>query len=166
MSGSPSLDLDAEFLTRRAGLVRLALLLVDDLPTAEDVVQDAFLGLHRNRGRVRNIDSVGAYLRRAVVNNARGVLRRRHRTRRYLPAIEVDSPGADIDLMLAEEHRVVLDGVRLLPPGQRAVVTLRYWGDMSDREIAQILGTSVGGVRSQASRALRKVRQHLEVQDG
>jgi RNA polymerase sigma-70 factor (sigma-E family) len=135
-------------------MVRLARLLVDDLETAEDVVQDAFTALHRKWGSIASRDAALGYLRVCVVNGSRSVLRRR-RTVRANPWPDADKwsgDGADSGLLLAEEHREVLEALRRLPTRQREVLVLRYWSELTQAEIAAALGISIGAVKSSASR--------------
>ena len=144
----------ALFRTHRLGMVRLALLLVDDLESAEDVVQDAFTALHRRWPSLQNEHAATAYLRTSVVNGARSALRKRRTVRSYLRA--VDEPqlaeSADSPTLLADEHRVVIQALATLPERQREVIVLRYWGELSEAEIASTLGISIGSVKSSASR--------------
>jgi RNA polymerase sigma-70 factor (sigma-E family) len=158
----PAVDVGLLFARHRGPLIRLAVMLVDDMATAEDVVQDAFAGLQRHRGALRSVDAVTGYLRRAVVNNAHSVLRRRRTARLYRWPDPTDDAGADVEFELAEQHRDVLDAVRTLPPRQREVIVLRYWLGLSEEQIAQTLNISRGGVKSQASRAVHKVKIYLE----
>jgi RNA polymerase sigma-70 factor (sigma-E family) len=160
---SEGIDVGALYATYRAGLVRLAAMLVDDVATAEDVVQEVFLRLQRGRDRVAARDgAIVGYLRTAVVNEARSALRRRRTATRHLRSAEPDSgPGADAALLLNEEHRAVVRVVQQLPPSQREVVVLRYWMQLSEAEIAETLGISKGTVKSQASRAMDKIESML-----
>jgi RNA polymerase sigma-70 factor (sigma-E family) len=147
---------------RRLHLVRLALLLVDDLPTAEDVVQDAFAAVYQKHGPVlRGVENVSAYLSTSVVNASRSVLRRRRSARGLIPQ-RVVGPTVDERMLLAEEHRAVLDALRTLAPRQREVLVLRYWSDLSEAQIADMLGLSRGTVKSTASRALDTLEKRLE----
>jgi RNA polymerase sigma-70 factor (sigma-E family) len=142
------------FRTHRLAMVRLALLLVDDRETAEDVAQDAFAALHRRWSSLSNTDAAIGYLRTSVVNGSRSVLRRR-RTVRLHPAPDesgLTSEAADSVAMLAEEHREVLLAIRRLPDRQREVILLRYWSGLTESEIAATLGISIGAVKSNASR--------------
>ncbi|MFF0729050.1 RNA polymerase sigma factor [Streptomyces sp. NPDC004134] len=149
---------------RRLELVRLALLLVDDLPTAEDVVQDAFAALIRRHGpRLRGVEDPAAYVRTSVVNGARSVLRRRRTARAYTPEREGHVPPADEDVLLGEEHREVLAALRRLTLRQREVLVLRYWSGLTEVEIARVLGLSRGAVKSTASRALDALSRQLGV---
>ncbi len=144
------------------GLVRLAVLLVRDLGTAEEVVQDAFVAVHGRWHRLDDHDRALGYLRTAVVNKARSVLRHRVVVARNVPVLLPDAPGADIASLGSERRRAVLDALRALPQRQREVLTLRYYLDFSEREIAQTLGISQGAVKSHASRGAVALRQLLE----
>ncbi|MFC4891161.1 sigma-70 family RNA polymerase sigma factor [Streptomyces beijiangensis] len=147
---------------RRLDMVRLALFLVDDLHTAEDVVQDAFAAVCRTHGTsLDGLRDPGAYLHTAVVNAARSVLRRRRTARAYTPPHQGYGPPVDEGLLLVEEHRQVLDAVAQLTQRQREVLVLRYWSDLTEAQIAQTLGLSRGTVKSTASRALDVLEKKL-----
>ena len=146
---------------QRLSLLRLAVLLVDDRAAAEDVVQDAFLGLHRRWHAVDPAAAAG-YLRTSVVNGARSQLRRRGVARRHLRVAEPDeAPSADLAVLLTEEHREVVEAMRRLPRRQREVLVLRYWSELSEAEIAAALGVARGTVKSSASRALAALESSL-----
>jgi RNA polymerase sigma-70 factor (sigma-E family) len=156
------LDLHALYNAHWRYLVRLAVLLVDDVATAEDVVQDAFLALHRRSGSLRDPDAGLAYLRASVVNLSRSVLRRRQVARKHLKVAEPEATAAaDHDVIVRDEHRMVLAAVRGLPRHQREVLVLRYWSGLSEREIAQTLGISNGAVKSAASRGMAALQRTL-----
>jgi RNA polymerase sigma-70 factor (sigma-E family) len=148
------LNLEDLYRTHRMRLVRLALLLVDEPATAEDVVQEAFTGLHRNWGNLRDAAAALGYLRTAVVNGSRSVLRRRKTAREYTPPHQVNARSAESLAMLTAEHQGVVRALSQLPPRQREVLVLRYYGDLSEAEIADAAGISKGTVKSTASRAL------------
>ncbi len=148
------LTLEDLYRTHRMRLVRLALLLVDEPATAEDVVQEAFTGLHRNWGNLRDAAAALGYLRTAVVNGSRSVLRRRKTAREYTPPHQVNARSAESLAMLTAEHQGVVRALSQLPPRQREVLVLRYYGDLSEAEIAEAAGISKGTVKSTASRAL------------
>ncbi|MFE2595582.1 sigma-70 family RNA polymerase sigma factor [Streptomyces sp. NPDC059396] len=149
---------------RRLHLVRLALLLVDDLPTAEDVVQDAFAALFRRYGEnMKGLEEPEAYIRTCVINGARSVLRRRRTVRAHVPERETHVPPAEDSVLLREEHREVLAALRRLTRRQREVLVLRYWSNLTEAQIAHTLGVSNGTVKSTASRALDTMARHLEV---
>lgn len=140
---------------QRLGMVRLSILLVDDLGTAEDVVQDAFTALYRRFGEeLDDVDNALAYLRTSVVNLSRSVLRRRRTARAYVPPHEPDASSPEDVVVLSEEHLRVLGAVQRLAPRQREVLVLRYWSDMTEAQIAETLGLSRGAVKSTASRAI------------
>jgi len=140
--------------SHRLYLVRMALLLVDDFETAEDVTQDAFAALHRRWSSLGNEDAAVGYLRACVVNGARSVLRRRRTVRRHPQQDEqrMTEDSADSRALLADEHREVLAAIDRLPTRQREVILLRYWGELTEPEVAAALGISVGAVKSNASR--------------
>jgi len=142
------------FRAERLHMVRLALLLVDDLPTAEDVVQDAFTALHKHWHSLSTADAATGYLRRCVVNGSRSVLRRRRTVRQHPwpDAESLSEEGADRRALVADEHRQVLAAIKRLPDRQREVILLRYWSDLSEAEVAKTLGISIGAVKSNASR--------------
>lgn len=143
-------------------LVRLAVLLVDDAASAEDVVQDAFVALHRKADGLRDPDAALGYLRTSVLNLARSVIRRRQVARKHLKVAEPEAgPPADHDVLLRDEHRAALAAVRALPRRQSEVLVLRYWGGLSEREIAESLGISAGSVKSAASRGMATLQQRL-----
>ncbi|MFJ3097072.1 RNA polymerase sigma factor [Streptomyces hydrogenans] len=148
---------------RRLDMVRLALFLVDDLHTAEDVVQDAFAAVCRAHGTsLAGLQDPAAYLHTAVVNAARSVLRRRRTARAYAPPHQGAGPPVDEALLLAEEHRDVLAALAELTHRQREVLVLRYWSELTEAQIADTLGLSRGTVKSTASRALDALEKRLE----
>jgi RNA polymerase sigma-70 factor (sigma-E family) len=143
-------------------LVRLAVLLVDDISSAEDVVQDAFVALHRKADALRDPDAALAYLRTSVLNLGRSVIRKRQVARKHLKVAEPEAvAAADHDVLLRDEHRAALAAVRALPDRQREVLVLRYWAGLSEREIAQTLGISAGSVKSAASRGMAALQRML-----
>src|SRR5579875_1221533 len=144
-------------------LVRLAVLLVDDVASAEDVVQDAFVALHRKSADLRDPDAALSYLRTSVLNLARSVIRRRQVARKHLKVAEPEAgPAADHDVLLRDEHRAALAAVRALPPRQSEILVLRYWAGLSEREIAGTLGISAGAVKSSASRGMATLAKMLD----
>ncbi|WP_019073586.1 RNA polymerase sigma factor [Streptomyces hokutonensis] len=159
--GEPGID--ELYAHRRLDLVRLALLLVDDLPTAEDVVQDVFAALYRRYGtRLAGLDNPDAYLRTSVVNTSRSVLRRRRTVRAHVPERAGHAPSAEEPVLLREEHGEVIAALHRLTRRQREVLVLRYWSHLSEAQIADTLRLSRGAVKSTASRALVALRRELE----
>ena len=150
----------------RVRLVRLAVLLVDDPATAEDVVQEAFAGLHRHWSGLRDEAAAVGYLRTAVVNGSRSVLRRRRTAREYVPPHQVTARSAESMAMLSVEHQSVVEALRGLPDRQREVLVLRYYGGMSEAQIAEAAGISRGAVKSTASRALDAMSRLMAERSG
>lgn len=162
----PAVDITELYAAHRLPLVRLAVLLVDDVASAEDVVQDAFAALARRPHAVRDPSKALAYLRVSVVNTSRSALRRRRTARAYTPPHELASPSPEDTAVLAEEHREVITALQGLSPRQREVLVLRYWSDLSEAEIAHTLGISRGTVKSTASRGLAALEKCLHVSAG
>lgn len=156
------LTLEDLYRTHRMRLVRLAILLVDEPATAEDVVQEAFTGLHRNWGNLRDAAAAVGYLRTAVVNGSRSVLRRRKTAREYVPPHAVNARSAESLAMLSTEHQSVVNALAQLPPRQREVLVLRYYGGLSEAEISEAAGISKGTVKSTASRALEALQKVMQ----
>ncbi len=145
-------------------LVRLAVLLVRDLETAEEVVQDSFVAMHGRWRSLKEPDHALAYLRQTVVNRARSVLRHRGVQERHAAAHRADQPpepGADQRALGAERRGQMLDAMRALPDRQREVLALRYYLDLSEAEIASALGISRGAVKSHASRGVAALRDRF-----
>ena len=141
-------------------LVRLAVLLLGDAGRAEEVVQDSFVAIYRRWDQLAT-PTVPAYLRQTVVNRSRSVLRHLavvSGTRQHAP---VDEPGADHDVLARRPAAGGLDAMRALPRRQREVLALRYYLDLSEREIAETLGISPGAVKSHASRGADALRRSL-----
>lgn len=149
--------IDDIYRTHRMGMVRLAILLVDDQASAEDVVQEAFAGLFRNWGGLRDNAAAIGYLRTAVVNGSRSMLRRRRTARAYVPPHPGTERSAESLALLTAEHQAVVSALGDLAPRQREVLVLRYYGGLSEAEIAEATGLSKGTVKSTASRAVAKL---------
>lgn len=154
------------FQQHRAGMLRLALLLVDDRQSAEDVVQDAFTGFYRSYAGLVDPAKAASYLRSAVLNNARSALRRRRTARAYVPPHEVTARSAESMAMLDLEHQAVITALHQLPERQREIVVLRYYEDLSEAEIAELTGLARGTVKSTASRALDALERILDTITG
>jgi len=133
-------------------LVRLAFALTSDWDLAEELAPEAFLRVWRSWGNIRDQQSAPAYLRATVVNLARRSVRRMLRERRaWRDADErrPADPGASVDLLRA---------LARLPAGKRARVVLRFYLDLSEADTAAALGVSVGTVKSQTAKALRRLQ--------
>jgi RNA polymerase sigma-70 factor (sigma-E family) len=144
-------------------LVRLSVLLVRDVGTAEEVVQDAFIAVHRHWDRLRDPDKGLAYLRRAVVNQSRSTLRHRMVVARHVERGPDPSATPDVEPDAGFTQRAaVLEAMRALPQRQREVLALRYYLDLSEAEIADTLRISRGAVKSHASRGAAALRELLK----
>jgi DNA-directed RNA polymerase specialized sigma24 family protein len=132
-------------------LVRLATLLVADLATAEDIVQDAFAAVHGRWHVLPGADAALAYLRRSVVRQSRSVPPPG-------PAGSADEPGGGAD----EPGSEVLSALRALSARQREVVVLRYFADLPEAEIAPATGMSMAAVRKQAAQAMSSLQAGLD----
>ena len=153
------------YATHYRSLVRLAVLLVRDVETAEEVVQDCFVAMHGRWRSLRDPQHGLAYLRQAVVNRSRSVLRHRGVQARYAaaqPAGRPDVPGADEGASAGDARRLVLDALHRLPRRQREVLALRYYLDLDEASIAAALGISRGAVKSHASRGAAALRDLLD----
>jgi RNA polymerase sigma-70 factor (sigma-E family) len=143
-------------------LVRLAALLVHDVATAEEVVQDSFVALHAGLHRLRDNEKALAYLRAAVVNRSRSVLRHRVVVDRNAPKPAPDMPSAEHGALALIERSAVVVALRNLPVRQREVVVLRFYADLSEAQIASSMGITRGAVKSHTSRAMSALRTVLE----
>ena len=142
-------------------LVRLALLLVHDVQTAEEVVQDAFVAMHTGYRRLRDTEKALAYLRQAVVNKSRSVLRHRTVIDRNAPKPAPDEPSAEHGAMALLERTAVVAALRALPERQREAIVLRYYADLSEAQIAGAMGISRGAVKSHTARGMAALRATL-----
>jgi RNA polymerase sigma-70 factor (sigma-E family) len=139
-------------------------LLVRDVATAEEVVQDAFIAMHARWTRLREPEKALAYLRQSVVNGSRSVLRRRSTAARFVagqPTVGPSAPSGDDALDAATRRTAVLDALAALPERQREVLALRYYLDLSEAEIAEALDIAPGTVKSHASRGAAALRTSL-----
>ena len=143
-------------------LVRLAALLVRDIPTAEEVVQDAFIAMHGGWQRLRDAEKALAYLRQAVVNRSRSVLRHRTVVDKNLQKAPPDMPSAEHGALVLLERSAVVAALRELPDRQREAIVLRYYADLSEAEIAATMGISRGAVKSHTARGMTALRTALE----
>jgi RNA polymerase sigma-70 factor (sigma-E family) len=143
-------------------LVRLAALLVRDTPTAEEVVQDSFVAMHGGWQRLRDAEKALAYLRQAVVNRSRSVLRHRTVVDKNLQKAPPDMPSAEHGALVLLERSAVVAALRELPDRQREAIVLRYYADLSEAEIATAMKISRGAVKSHTARGMTALRAALE----
>jgi DNA-directed RNA polymerase specialized sigma24 family protein len=132
-------------------LVRLAALLIPDLATAEDIVQDAFAAVHGRWHVQPDPDAALAYLRWSVV----------HRSRSVPPPGPAEGTGEQAS-GTGEPVPAVVSALRALSPRQREVVVLQYFADLSEAEIAAATGMSMAAVRDHAAQAMSSLQAELE----
>ena len=154
-------DFAALYVGHYEQLLRLAVLLVGDMAAAEDVVQEAFIRVHRAI-ESRSLYNPLAYLRQSVVNLARSELRRRLVRLRHAPRPMPDAASAEEGAYAAISRQEVIVALRRIPARQREAVVLRYWADLPEAEIADLMGISVGAVKSYISRGLSRLGLLLE----
>lgn len=162
-TGSSSRARDDEFeawlVARERALQRTAHLLSGDVHTAADLVQETLAKVYLSWDRIRDRDSVDAYARRVLLNEYRTAWRRPVRRREQVTDQVPDraAPRQEYD----DQHDLVWRFVGTLPPKQRAVLVLRFYEQLTEAEIADLMGISVGTVKSQSSRALAALRATL-----
>lgn len=154
-------ELEAAYREHYRSLVRLASLLVDDVGTCEEIVQDAFVRVWRRGPALRDDDRLPAYLRSAVLNGARSHLRHRGVARRHLQPVPDPTEGPEAGALAGDADRV-LAALRTLPDRQREVLALRYYLDLTEAEIAATLRISAGSVKTHAHRGLATLAERLE----
>lgn len=142
-------------------LVQAAILLTGDPGHAEDLAQTALVRVFGSWSRVRAADDMDAYTMRILINQNKNRFRRR-RVVEDLTAAPPDRGGGD-STARSDQRADLVAALASLPKRQREVVVLRYWEDYSEAQTARILGCSVGTVKSQASKALAKLRTHAAV---
>ncbi|GAA2207171.1 SigE family RNA polymerase sigma factor [Nonomuraea monospora] len=164
---SPRGDAEDEFRAFVAAsgprLLKLAVLVCGDRGDAEDLLQDGLERVWLRWSRLREQEPE-AYARRTIVNRATSRWRSPWHSRRSGEDVE-PSQGAD-DFGRADDRELVLAALRRLPPRMRAVIVLRFWLGYTESETAAQLGGSVGSVKSQASRGLRRLRADLKTSTG
>jgi len=164
-AADPTAAVTELFVAHHRRLVGLAALLVDDRQTAEDVVQDAFAGLHRRWRHLRDPDAAVGYLNRAVVNGSRDTLRRRRRSGTAVLQLVPRSgelASAEQDVVAHQDSDRLWAAVTALPTRQRQVLVLRYYLDQSESEIAETLNVSRGSVKRHASRGIAALAKAWE----
>jgi RNA polymerase sigma-70 factor (sigma-E family) len=145
------------------GLVQLAYVMLGNRASAEDVVQEAFYGLYRRWDRLSDTGRALAYVRSAVLNGSRTVLRRRG-TVAFEPVYQPPDVSAEAAAMSNEERREVMRALRRLPSRQREALVLRFYLDLSAEETATTMGISPSSVRSATHRALASLGRMLQEQ--
>ncbi len=156
MGSAPEDEFTAFMLGRWSSLVRFGYGLTGDLGLAEDLAQTALSRACAAWPRVRRAADPDAYIRKIMINSNRSRFRRR-RVTEYLTPEPPQRPGGD-QASEGDTQPELISALLSLPAGQRAVLILRYWMDLSEAETAATLGCSVGNVKSQAARGLAKLR--------
>ncbi len=155
----------AEFMHGRwAALVRLGYGLTGDQGLAEDLAQTALANAYASWPRVRRAGNPDAYVRRIMLNANRSRFRKRRLREQLTDAPPESGPAAEPGP--PDDRSMLMTALMRLAAGQRSVVVLRYWMDMTETEVAAALGCSVGNVKSQASRALAKLRISEDLAEG
>ena len=143
-------------------LVRLAALLVRDMATAEQVVQDSFVALHRTR-RWQDTGVAVSYLHEAVVHRSRLALRRRTAPGAGAAGCPPGGAGGSQRPGGAWQHPAVLTALHALPARQREVLVLRCYAELPEAQVAAIIGISEGAVQGYTARAMSSLRAALEI---
>ena len=154
----------ALYSTEYRSLVRMSAVLVGDVGTAEEVVQDCFVAMHGAWRRQRDIDKAVSYLRRSVVNRSRSALRHRVTADRNAPEHEPDMPSAEQGAITQLERLAVVAALRSLPVRQREALVLKFYLDLSEEQVAFAMKISQGAVKSHTSRAKAALRSVLELE--
>ncbi len=152
-------DFESWLVAREPALQRLAHLLTGDEHTAQDLVQVTLAKLYLAWDRLEDRGNIDAYARRILVNEHRSAWRRPWRRREHVTDV-VPDPGQLVE-QYDGSREAVWRFVATLSPRQRAVIVLRYYEQLTEAEIADTLGISVGTVKSQASRALAALRSRM-----
>ena len=152
------------FAEQGASLVRLARVFCDDREAAEDLVQEAFIRLHRSAASIRDLGRAPAFLRSIVINlardhNRRGLMSLRHRSSSDLPVPPMEP---DERAVRDDEVDAVLLALRLLPERQRACLVLHYYEELSIAEVAETLRISPNSVKTHCRRGLAALEARLE----
>lgn len=143
-------------------LLEMLWVFVGDKATAEDLVQESFIRLHRAWPRLDHAGAIRGYLRTTAFNLARSGFRRRLVALRHRPLGPTACDSPEVDIVLRENQREVATALRTLPPRQRQCVVLRYWTELGDQEIAAELGISVNSVKTHLRRGLAALEKRLE----
>ena len=155
-------DFDEFVATHADDLLRTAYLIVWDEAEAEDLVQECLMKLARRWPRVSRMEHSGAYGRRVLVNLALDGARGRARRRSELePGVAASATAVD-PLPMLDTRAELIDALGRLPARQRAVLVLRYFNDLTEAQVAEVLGCSPGTVKSSASRGLARLREVLQ----
>ena len=150
--------------SRWPALVRLAYGITGDRGLAEDLAQTALASAYASWPRVTRADDPDAYVRRILLNAHRGAFRKR-RVAEQLTGSPPDAAAVADPSGQQGDRAAIVTALAALPRRQREVLVLRFWLDLTEAQVAESLGCSVGTVKSQASRALAKLRASAELAD-
>jgi RNA polymerase sigma-70 factor (sigma-E family) len=150
--------------TEYRSLVRMSTMLLGDVGSAEEVVQESFIAMHAAWRRLRDIDKALHYLRRSVVNRSRSVMRHRVVVDRHMPTREPDMPSAEQGAIALIERSAVIAALRTLPTRQREALVLKFYLDLPEEEVAATMGISRGAVKSHTARGKAALRNVLDAE--
>jgi RNA polymerase sigma-70 factor (sigma-E family) len=148
--------------TEYRSLVRMSAMLLGDVGSAEEVVQDSFIATRAAWHGLRDIDKGVHYLRRSVLNRSRSVLRHRAVVDKHMPAGEPDMPSAEHAAIARLQRSAVITALRSLPVRQREALVLRFYLDLSEEQVAAAMKISQGAVKSHTARGKAALRSLLE----
>jgi RNA polymerase sigma-70 factor (sigma-E family) len=148
--------------TEYRSLVRMSAMLLGDVGSAEEVVQDSFIAVHAAWRGLRDFDKGAHYLRRSVMNRSRSVLRHRAVVDKHAPAAEPDMPSAEHAAIARLQRTAVISALRSLPARQREALVLRFYLDLSEEQVAAAMRISQGAVKSHTARGKAALRSLLE----
>jgi RNA polymerase sigma-70 factor (sigma-E family) len=150
----------SEFVEARSGsLFRTAYLMVGDHQLAQDLLQEALVKTLVAWPRLRDRDNVEAYTRRIVVTTS--ISWRRRRSFHERPSDTLPEPVGNDPAEEMVTHDAVVAALLTVPPRQRAAIVLRYYQDLTEAQTAEVLGCSVGAVKSQVAAGLKRLRPTL-----
>jgi len=150
--------------TRRRALLRIAYLLTRNEADAEDLVQSALAKTYLAASRIEDRSALDGYVRRAIVNTHISWWRRRRVVE--LPTDELPDEGVADHAVASDLQATIRRAVDRLPGRMRAAIMLRYYDDMTDAEVAELLGISLGTVKSTMARAVAKLRIDADLRSG
>lgn len=159
--GSARNEVLAVYETHYTGFVRLAMLLGNDRHTAEDLVHEAFIKLHSHWSRIDDRTKAPAYVRSTIVNLSRGKRRRQAIGLRKIVDAVPPARSAEEHVLERERRQSITAALSRLPGRQRECLVLRHYGQLTESEIAEAVGVSVGSVRTHVRRGLERMQQEL-----
>jgi RNA polymerase sigma-70 factor (sigma-E family) len=156
------LAITAMYGTEYRSLVRMSAVLLGDVASAEEIVQDSFIAVHAAWRGLRDLDKGVHYLRRTVQNRSRSLLRHRVVVDKHMPASEPDMPSAEQAAIMRLQRAAVVAALRTLPTRQREALVLRFYLDLSEEQVAAAMQISQGAVKSHTARGKAALRSLLE----